>query len=65
MYDFIHLLRLLYSLKCLKINTFCLCLDEISRKLIINKNDISMDMLAKAFDDACNKSSNPVIWNKI
>ncbi|CAD8133405.1 unnamed protein product [Paramecium octaurelia] len=56
---------LLYNLQCLKINTFCLCLDEICKNLIINQNELSMDIVAKAFDEACNKNPDRVIWNEI
>ncbi|CAD8139427.1 unnamed protein product [Paramecium pentaurelia] len=56
---------LLYTLKCQKINTFCLCLDEISKKLIVNQNDLSMNILIKSFEETCNKSPDPIIWNEI
>ncbi|CAK75323.1 unnamed protein product (macronuclear) [Paramecium tetraurelia] len=56
---------LLYNLKYQKITTFCLCLDDICKQLSANQNDLSMDLLAKAFDEACAKIPDPVIWNEI
>lgn len=53
-------LRLLYSLKCLKLYTCFLCLDDIYNKLIVDQTDLPADTPIKAFHEAINKYPDPL-----
>ncbi|CAD8139462.1 unnamed protein product [Paramecium octaurelia] len=56
---------LLYSLKCLKLYTCCLCLDDIYNNLIEDQTDLPKDTPIKSFQEAINKYPDNLNWNEI
>ncbi|CAK85130.1 unnamed protein product (macronuclear) [Paramecium tetraurelia] len=56
---------LLYSLKCLKLYTCCLCLDDIYNNLIEDQNDLPKDTPINAFKEAINKYPDSLNWSEI
>ncbi|CAD8135725.1 unnamed protein product [Paramecium pentaurelia] len=55
----------LYTLKCLKLSTCCLCLDDIYNNLIVDQTDLPTDTLNIAFDEAINKYPEQLSYNQI